>query len=75
MLFLLVTPKGSKYWRFKYRFQAKEKLLALGVYPAVSLSEARLKRDQAKKQIAEGIDACVFKKTTKQAPKTVREEH
>ncbi len=74
-LFLLVTPKGSKYWRFKYRFQSKEKLLALGVYPVVSLAEARDKRDQAKKQIADGIDACTFKKITKKAPKTVHEEH
>ncbi len=74
-LFLLITPKGSKYWRFKYRFEGKEKLLALGVYPLVSLAEAREKRDQAKKQRTQGIDACVFKKVAKQAPKTVHEEH
>jgi hypothetical protein len=38
-LFLLVTPKGSKYWRFKYRFNGKEKLLALGVYSDTSLAD------------------------------------
>lgn len=40
-LFLLVTPKGHRYWRFKYRFQGKEKILAFGVYPDVSLADAR----------------------------------
>jgi hypothetical protein len=47
-LFLQVTPTGSKYWRFKYRFDGKEKLLAFGVYPDLSLGEARAKRDQAR---------------------------
>ena len=40
-MFLLVNPSGSKYWRLKYRFGGKEKTLALGVYPEVSLAEAR----------------------------------
>lgn len=39
-LFLLIAPVGSKYWRLKYRFHGKEKLLAIGVYPDVSLAEA-----------------------------------
>jgi len=39
-LFLLVTPSGGKWWRFKYRFAGKEKLLSLGTYPEVSLKEA-----------------------------------
>lgn len=51
-LFLLVHTNGSKYWRFKYRFDGKEKLLALGVYPDVSLKDARDKRDSARKQLA-----------------------
>jgi Arm DNA-binding domain len=38
---LLITPNGSKYWRFQYRFGSKQKILALGVYPEVTLSEAR----------------------------------
>src|SRR6266702_1738652 len=45
-LFLLITPSGSKYWRLKYSFAGKEKLLALGVYPDVTLSDARERRAQ-----------------------------
>ena len=55
-LFILVTPKGGKWWRLKYRFGDKEKLLALGVYPDVSLKDARARRDEARKLLAEGID-------------------
>jgi hypothetical protein len=50
-MFLLVHPNGSRYWRLRYRFLGKEKTLALGVYPDISLSEAREKRDSARKQI------------------------
>ena len=42
-LYLLITPTGSKYWRFKYRFVGREKMLALGVYPDVSLADARIR--------------------------------
>ena len=52
-LFLQVTPSGGKWWRFKYRFDGKEKLLSLGVYPDVSLSDARDKRDEARKLLAQ----------------------
>lgn len=55
-LYLLVKTNGSKYWRFKYRFAGKEKLLAFGVYPEVSLTEARSKRDEARKQLRDNID-------------------
>jgi integrase len=55
-LFLLVQPSGSKWWRFKYRFLGKEKLLSLGVYPEVSLKDARERRDAARKLLAHGID-------------------
>ena len=55
-VFLLIKKNGSKYWRMKYRFQGKEKLLALGVYPEVSLKQARLKRDEARQLLAKGID-------------------
>jgi integrase len=55
-LYLLVQPNGSKYWRLKYRIAGKEKVLAIGVYPDVKLSEARTKRDAAKKLISDGID-------------------
>ncbi len=55
-MYLEVLPNGPKYWRLKYRFGGKEKRLALGVYPQVSLKEARSKRLEARKRLAEGID-------------------
>lgn len=55
-LLLLVTPAGRKWWRLKYRFDNKEKQLSLGVYPEVSLKNARLRRDDAYKLLAAGID-------------------
>ncbi|POA97133.1 integrase [Chromobacterium sinusclupearum] len=55
-LYLLVMPNGAKYWRLKYRFAGKEKVLALGVYPEVSLKEARLKRDEARRLLTQGED-------------------
>ena len=55
-LFLLVQPSGSRCWRFKYRFEGKEKVLALGVYPDVPLKLARDRRDNARQQVADGID-------------------
>ena len=64
-LFLLVTPTGSKYWRMKYFFATKEKLLALGVYPEVSLSDARERRIQAHKVLAAGRDPSDVKKEAK----------
>ena len=63
-LYLLVNASG-KYWRLKYRFAGKEKALALGVYPEVSLKEARAKRDEARKLIAEGTDPGVTRKQEK----------
>ncbi|SFW19175.1 integrase arm-type DNA-binding domain-containing protein [Nitrosovibrio sp. Nv17] len=68
-LFLLLHPNGSKYWRFKYRFNGKEKLLALGVYPDVSLAQARDRRDVARKHVANGVDPCLLKQETKRAGK------
>jgi integrase len=64
-LFLLVAPSGSKYWRFKYHFADKEKLLALGVYPEVSLGDARDLRAQARKTLAAGNDPGEAKKEAK----------
>lgn len=61
-LYLQAKPSGARYWRFKYRFAGKEKLLALGVYPEVSLKEARDKRDQARKLLAENQDPSTVKK-------------
>lgn len=64
-LFLLVTPTGGKWWRLKYRFAGKEKLLSLGTYPDVSLLEARDERTRLRKQIRKGIDPSLIRKTHK----------
>lgn len=64
-LFLLVRANGSKYWRFKYRFAQKEKLLALGVYPEVTLKNARIGRDKAREQLRQGIDPGAARKAKK----------
>lgn len=61
-LFLLVHTNGSKYWRYRYKFQRKERLLAIGTYPTVSLSEARSLRDDAKSLLAKNIDPLIEKK-------------
>lgn len=66
-LFLLVTPTGGKLWNFKYRFEGKEKKLSLGVYPDVSLAEARQKRDQARTLLAKSVDPSDTKKAQKAA--------
>lgn len=55
-LFLLLSPSGSRCWRFKYRINGREKLLALGVYPDVPLKLARDRREQARQLVANGID-------------------
>ena len=66
-LHLLVTPSGGKLWRMKYRFAEKEKLLSFGPYPEVTLSEARQKREDARKQIINGIDPGALRKAQKEA--------
>lgn len=66
-LFLLVTPKGAKWWRFKYRFNGKTKTISFGTYPEVSLADAREKRNAARKKIAAGIDPGEVKKAQKAA--------
>lgn len=55
-LYLQVQPSGSKYWRLAYRYAEKQKTLSIGVYPQISLAEARTKRDEAKKYLSKGID-------------------
>lgn len=61
-LFLLVHTNGSKYWRYRYKYQRKERLLAIGTYPTISLGEARNIRDEAKSLIVKNIDPQVEKK-------------
>ena len=64
-LFLMITPQGGKWWRFRYSFDGKEKLLSLGIYPDVSLAGARDRRDTARKLLAEGIDPSEQRKAAK----------
>lgn len=62
---LLVNPNGAKYWRLQYRFGGKQKMLALGVYPTVTLADARKRREMAKKLVSDGIDPAEKKKKTR----------
>jgi integrase len=66
-LFLLVTPTGGKWWRLKYRFEGKEKLVSLGTYPDTTLSAARGKRDDARRLLAQGIDPSAQRQAKKAA--------
>ncbi len=71
-LFMLVTTNGSKLWRFGYRFDAKQKLLSFGQYPLTSLADARIKRDNAKKLLADGIDPSVERKEERRNARMAR---
>lgn len=66
-MYLLVHTNGGKYWRLKYRFDGKEKILSIGTYPDVTLSEARERREQARKLLANGADPSAVKQEAKQA--------
>ncbi|HEX5277475.1 MAG TPA: integrase arm-type DNA-binding domain-containing protein [Fluviicoccus sp.] len=66
-LFILATPNGGKWWRLKYRFGGKEKLLSMGTYPEVSLKAARERRDEARAMLAEGMDPGIERKARKAA--------
>lgn len=65
-LCLEVTPAGSKLWRYRYRFEGKAKMMALGAYPAITLAAARTKRDEARAALDEGIDPNAKKRADKQ---------
>ncbi|MGH8040445.1 MAG: tyrosine-type recombinase/integrase [Rudaea sp.] len=69
-LYLDVRPNGSRYWRMKYRFANKERLLAFGVYPEVSLASARTARDDARTLLRAGRDPAVEKQANKRQAKT-----
>ena len=64
-LYLEVSPRGGTWWRFKYRFGGKEKRLSLGVYPDVSLKDARDRRDDARKLVANAVDPAEHRKAEK----------
>ncbi|MBI5014370.1 MAG: integrase arm-type DNA-binding domain-containing protein [Deltaproteobacteria bacterium] len=66
-LCLEVTPTGAKRWRLRYRFEGKEKLISLGLYPDVGLKDARERRDEARKVLANGIDPSAARKAAKAA--------
>ena len=68
-LCLEVTPTGSKLWRYRYRFNSKAKMLALGTYPTVTLLKARQCRDEARQLLVDGIDPGEQKKASRQAQK------
>lgn len=69
-LYLEISPAGGRWWRWKYRAGGKEKRLSLGVYPDVSLREARLKRDEARKVLASGVDPGEERKQARRAAAT-----
>ncbi len=66
-LYLEIAPSGGKWWRLKFRFEGKEKRLSLGVYPDVGLKEARERRDEARKLLADGVDPSTNRKAQKAA--------
>src|ERR1700730_10522744 len=66
-LHLLVNPDGARYWRMAYRYRGRQKTLALGVYPIVSLADARTARDAAKKLLACDVDPSQARKKKKRA--------
>jgi len=67
-LHLLVTPSGGKLWRFQYRFAGKQKTLAFGSFPEISIAEARKRREDARQLVAKGIDPGEAKKDLKIFP-------
>lgn len=68
-LYLEISPRGGKWWRVKYLFGGRDRRLSLGVYPEVSLAEARAKRDEAMSLVRRGIDPGEAKATSKAAAK------
>jgi integrase len=72
-LHLLITQAGGKLWRWKYRFDGAEKLMALGRYPEVALADARERRDAARKRLANGIDPMAERMAEKTAAKVATE--
>lgn len=71
-LVLLIQPTGAKWWRFRYYFQGKAKMIGLGTYPRVSLSEARVLRDECFKKLTAGIDPSQDRAAQRQAVATVQ---
>ena len=72
-LYLLLNPNGARLWRWKYRIHGKEKLMAFGAYPDVSLAQARERREEARKTLAAGVDPMVKKKAAETSRKIAME--
>ncbi len=72
-MYLLVKPDGGRYWRLDYRFAGKRRTLALGVYPTVTLSNARTQRDEARRLLAQHIDPSAAKRARTRTAKIARE--
>lgn len=72
-LYLHISPIGGKLWRMGYRFEGKQKTLSFGAYPAVSLKDARQKREEAKELLAKGIDPAAHKQAVKAAVRAATE--
>ncbi|EOL3558464.1 tyrosine-type recombinase/integrase [Escherichia coli] len=72
-LSLLIEPNGSKSWRFRYRYAGKPKMISLGVYPTITLADARSRRDEARKLVAEGKNPSEVRKEQKLAMQTESE--
>ncbi len=68
-LYIEIKPNGSKLWRLQYRYDGRQKLLSMGIYPAVTLKQARQRRNDAKKLLADGIDPSAARKAEKAGAK------
>ncbi len=73
-MFLLINPKGSRWWRFSYRYNGKQKTISLGVYPDISLKAARVKRTEAKRLLEKGIDPGEHRKISKSSQSAMGED-
>jgi hypothetical protein len=67
-LYVLVVHTGGRYWRYNYRFNGKQKTLALGTYPDVSLEKARARHQAARRLLAAGVDPSVQRRALRQRP-------
>ena len=73
-LYLEIAPRGTKAWRFKYRFADREKRISMGIYPEISLKLARERRDEARKLLAREIDPSAYRKARKQSKAAVGQQ-
>lgn len=73
-LYLAITPKGRKHWRFKYRYDGKEKKLHFGSFPDVGLADARTRRDEARRLLAAGTDPTAYRQAVEAEQKVRKEE-